>query len=118
MQHFHDVHADVQTDEVGKLERAHRVIHAELHHGIHSFGSRHALHHRECGFVDHGHEHAIGNEAGRVVDADGLLAESFAERHGGLKGVVAGGAAADHFNQRHHGYGIEEVHADEFFRTA
>src|SRR5207244_1490244 len=31
------VHADVEPDEVGEFERAHRMVHAQLHHrhGIH-----------------------------------------------------------------------------------
>src|SRR5690242_16626770 len=34
VQHVHNCKACVQADEVGKLQRAHRMIHAELHHGV------------------------------------------------------------------------------------
>ena len=90
-----NVHANVEADQVGQFERAHRVIHAQLHHGVDGFGRGDAFHHRERGFVNHGHQDAICDEARRVVYTDGFFPELFAERHGGLKRGVARRAAAD-----------------------
>src|SRR5712692_5687138 len=45
LQHVHNVHAHVQADEIGKLQRPHRMVHPQLHHRVHGFGSSHAFHH-------------------------------------------------------------------------
>src|SRR6267143_851903 len=60
LQHFHDREAHVEADQIGERQRPERVVHAELHHGVHRFGSRDALHHAEDRFVDHRHEDAVG----------------------------------------------------------
>ena len=38
--------AGVEPDQVGERERAHRVVHAELHHRVDRLPRRHALHQR------------------------------------------------------------------------
>ena len=109
----HDVHADVEADEVGEFERAHRMVHAELHDGVDGFGRGDAFHDGVGGFVDQRHEDAVGDEAGGVVDGDGGFAEFFAELHREVESGVAGLQRADDFDERHHRDGIHEVHADE-----
>ena len=89
------------------------MIHAEFHDLVDGFGRGDAFHHAVGGFVDQRHEHAVGDEAGSVVDGDGCFAEFFRELHGGGVGGVAGLQSADHFDQRHHRDGIHEVHANE-----
>ena len=67
VQHLEDREADVEPDEVGQRQRAHRVRHAELHHRVDRLGRGHAFHHAEDRLVDHRHEHPVGDEAGVVV---------------------------------------------------
>src|SRR6266849_9041708 len=38
VEHFHDVGADVQADQVSQLQRPHRVVHSQLHHRVHRLG--------------------------------------------------------------------------------
>src|SRR5579863_9362166 len=109
VQHFEDVHANIEADEVGEFERAHRMVHAKLHHRVHGLRRGHAFHHRVGGFVNHGHKHAIRDEAGRVIHGDRFFPELFAESHGGAECVVAGLQAANHFDKHHHRNGIHEM---------
>src|SRR5258708_33529397 len=37
-QDVHDVHANVEANEIGELQRTHRVIHTQFQYGIHCFG--------------------------------------------------------------------------------
>src|ERR1700716_609353 len=117
MENVHDVDADVQSDEVGQFERTHGMVHAGLHHGVDRFRCGHALHHAIGCFVDERHEHAVGDEAGRVVDGDRLFAEALGELHCGGKRCVAGLQRADHFHQHHYRHWIHEVHTHEAVRT-
>src|SRR5580700_1145988 len=89
------------------------MIHASFHHGVDGFGGGHALEDAVGGFVDERHEHAIGDEARRIVDRDRLFAKLFGEAHGDGERGIAGLQGANYFDQRHHGNGIHEVHADE-----
>src|ERR1041385_1453550 len=59
-----DGEAGVEADEVGQRQRAHRVVHAELHDGVDVLGCGHALVEAEDGLVDHRHEDAVADEAG------------------------------------------------------
>src|SRR6266851_6931828 len=38
MQHLEDREADVEPDQVSEGERSERMVHAELHHGVHRLG--------------------------------------------------------------------------------
>src|SRR5208282_1787502 len=96
VEHFENVEAHVEADKVRELERPHGVVHSQLHHRIHRLGRGHSLHDREDGFVNHRHEHAVGDKARRIVDGYGLFFEAFAERQCGLERFVTGGQPADH----------------------
>src|SRR5947207_15989905 len=46
LQHYvHNVNADIETNEIGKFQRTHGMVHAQLHDRVNSFRSRHAFHH-------------------------------------------------------------------------
>src|SRR2546421_4852392 len=77
---LHDRQADVETDQVGERERADRMIHSQFHHLIDAFGRRDPFLDAEDRLVDHRHQHAIRDEAGRVLHLDGRLAELFGKR--------------------------------------
>src|SRR5580658_9227168 len=110
MQDAQDVDADVDADEIRQGERTHGVGHAELKDLVDGFGSGHALHDGEGGFVDQRHEHAVGDEAGRIVDLDGRLAELCGEVADGFVGGLVGLQAANDFYKRHNRDRVEEVH--------
>src|SRR3569833_1536861 len=113
-----DVDANVYADEVSKGERAHRVGHAQPEDLVDGFRSGNAFHYGVGGFVDKGHEDAIGDEAQRVVDFDRSLAELKSKVANGCEGGFAGCHAPDDFDERHDGDGVEEVHADDLLRSS
>src|SRR5678809_1449870 len=52
LQHFEDRDAGVQPDQVGQRQRPHRMIHAELHHGIDGLGAADTFHEAVHSLVD------------------------------------------------------------------
>src|SRR5690606_12636738 len=81
VQHLENRETGVQPDEVGKCERTHGMVHAELHHGVNGLRSPHTFHEAANRLVDHRHEYPVGNEAGIIVGLHRLLAEFPGERH-------------------------------------
>ena len=51
MQNFHDVQADIQADQVCERQRAHGVIHTELHNGINGFRRADATYEMQFGWA-------------------------------------------------------------------
>ncbi len=117
MQHLHDVENHVQADQVGKLERSHRMTHSELHYLIDGFHIGHAFLEGEDGFVDHGDQDAVADKSGGILDEDGCFPERPCESHGGFQCGRAGGFALDDFNQLHQRDRVEEVQADHPVRV-
>ena len=108
--------ARVEADEVGERQRAHRVVHAELHDPVHRLRRRDALVHREERLVQHREEDAVRDEAGKVAARERGLSHLPGEGEDGLRRLVRRRDAADHLDERHDGHGIHEVHADEAVR--
>jgi len=75
VQNFHDVEADVNTNQVRKCKRTHWVSHSQFHYAIDGFGSAYAFHQTERCFIDHGHQYSVGYETRVVVDLNGFLSE-------------------------------------------
>ena len=117
LENAEDVEADIEADEIGELERAHGMVHAELHDSVHGFGGGDAFHDAIGGFIDERHEDAVTDKAGSVIHGDGLFFELFGELHGGLERGVAGFEGADDFDEDHDRDRIHEVHADKAVRT-
>ena len=65
------------------------------------------------GFVDHGDEDLVDDEAGSLGDLDRLLADLLGELVDEIEGLLRGVRAADDLNELHAGNGIEEVHTDD-----
>src|SRR5437879_415045 len=64
VQHLHHRQAGIEADEVGELERAHRMVGAELHAGVDRLDIADALVERVDRLVDHRqHEEAKGYAA-------------------------------------------------------
>src|SRR5690606_3903131 len=107
--------AGVDADHVGQVGRAHGPT--ELLHDLvdaHEVDTE-AQQLGEAAEVRE--QHAVNQEARAVVDHDRVLAHLLGIGHGGGNGHVAGLLATNDLNQRHHVHRVEEVHADEVFRT-
>ena len=110
---LHDPEADVEADEVGELERAHRVVQADLRAGVDVVGRAEALLVGPHRLREERHEDPVDDEARPVGRDDDLLAQvggDLPDR--GLRRVGRRGAA-DQLDQRHDRNRAEEVHADE-----
>jgi hypothetical protein len=81
---FEDGEAHVEADEVRQLERAHGVPVAKLHGLVDVLGAGHAGLEHADGLGAEGHAKAAARETRHVVHHDGLLADAFAEGHGGV----------------------------------
>jgi hypothetical protein len=114
VQHLEDVEAGVEADEVGERQRAHRVVHAELHHLVDAppwspTPSITAV----AGLVDHRHQDAVGDEPGEVVRLHRHLAEGLGELDGPRVHGVARLEPADDLDELHHRHRVHEVHPDD-----
>ena len=109
--HAAGVEGDVEADGVVERDRPHR--HAEGRGGAVDRLDRRPLFEQQQRLVHVRQQHAVHEEAGAVVDDDRRLADPPCVGRGGGDRVVAGRAAADHFDQRHHAHRVEEVEAAE-----
>src|SRR6267143_23298 len=116
LQHLHDREADVEADQIGECERTERVIHAEFHHLIDTFGGRDSILHAEDRLIDHRHQHAIRHESRRVVHFDRSLSQLLYDLHGSIYGVVRRLQSTYYLDELHDGHGIHEVHPDDVAR--
>jgi len=67
VQHVHDCQADIQTNEVGQRERAHRMIHPDFHDSVDRFASADAFHDGVDRLVDHRHQDPIRDEPWKIL---------------------------------------------------
>src|SRR5207244_11581458 len=67
VEHLHDRQARVEADQVGQPQWPHGVAHAQAHDRVDRVAVADALHQAVDRLVDHGHEDAVGDEAGMVV---------------------------------------------------
>src|SRR5690606_19519641 len=104
--HAHYVHQVSRTH--GPAELFHALVDA-LEVGTHADQAGKA--------TEVGEQYAVDQEARAVIDHDRRLAHLLGVGNGSGHGLLAGLLATDHFHQRHHVYRVEEVHADEVFRT-
>src|SRR3569623_494355 len=112
MQHFGDREARIEADQIRELERAHRMVEAELHAGIDVVRGAEPLVEAVAGFIQERNEHAVDDEAGDVASADHGLAEALRELGDGLGSRVARRQTADDLAALHQRHRIHEVHAD------
>ncbi len=66
MQNLHDRQTCIETDEVGKRQRPHRMICAQAHRRINAFNRAYTLVESVDGLIDHGHKDPV-DDKGRVV---------------------------------------------------
>src|SRR5580704_16020029 len=98
MHHLHDREAGVEPNQVRQLERAHRLIGAELHRRVDIRHAADAFVHRVNRFVDHRQQHAIDDEPGKILRGHRSLAELLREHAGLLKGRFRGREPANYFD--------------------
>ncbi len=106
MQHLHDRQAGVETDEVGELQRAHRMIGAELHGRVDGIDGADAFIERVDRLVDHRQQDAVDDEGRKIFgDGDGLveMRDEFLCR---LEGLFLRGDTAYELHQLHHRAGF------------
>src|SRR5216684_5476559 len=112
MHHLHDREAGVEPDQVGQLERPHRLIGAEFYRGVDIGYAANPF--VECvnRFVDHRQQHAIYDEAREILRSHRGLAELLRQPASLLEGRFGSREAADNFDQLHRGNRIHEMHPD------
>ncbi|MPL88776.1 hypothetical protein SDC9_34803 [bioreactor metagenome] len=113
VQHVHDRQAGVEADEVGELERAHRVVRAQLHRHVDRLHVADAFVKRVDRLVDHRDQDAVHDEGREVLGRRRGLAELRDDREHRLIGRIVGGDAADQLDELHHRHRVHEVHAHE-----
>lgn len=114
MQHAHDGDAGVQPNKIGEGERAHGVPCPQFHGGVDAFNIGDAVLEGVAGFVKHGQEQAVDDEAGDIFTCSHGFTHFLGDFHDAFVGFLRGGEAFDDFDQGHHGHGVHEVQADEF----
>ena len=112
VQHLHDTQTSIQADEIGQLQRTHGHIRPVLHNRVDVFFFSHTGFETNDGFVDVGHQNAVGEETGGVGGEGGDFAHAFAEFEGGGEGLRRGLEAGDDFDAFLDGDGVHEVRAD------
>src|SRR5437764_1361844 len=118
LQHFEDRETDIEADQVGERERSQRMLHPERHHLIDGLGRRDAFLHAQNRLVDHRHQHAVRDKAGRVVHFDRRLAEFLGNLHHATHRIRVRIESLHDLHQRHYRYPIHEMHADDTSLTA
>src|SRR5579871_501229 len=93
------------------------MCHAELKDLVDGLGGSNAFHDGEDSLVDQRHQDTVGDEARRVVDLDWSLAELLRKGLDSIEGGLRSLHAANDFDELHHRYRIEEVHADDLRRA-
>src|SRR5471032_155626 len=107
--------AGVDADHVHQVRRAHWP--AEFFHDLVDTYKVHTGADQLGETAEVGEQHAVDQKARAVVNDDRVLAHFLGVGNGGGNRQLAGLLATDHFHQRHHVHRVEEVHADEVFRT-
>src|ERR671935_539424 len=108
-----DVKMGVEADEIGQLERTHRVMQAELCALVDVFFATQPFHQRANRLVDERHEHPVDDESRVIERGDRRLAQRSGDFERQCERRLRGVAALGDLHQRHHRYRVEEVHADD-----
>src|SRR5688572_12358307 len=103
----------VESDQVDELERAHRMVEAQLERLVDVARAGHALLEHAERLVADERVHPRGDETGRLAHDHRLLAHAHADHAHRLDRPVAGLERAHHFEQLHAVDRVEEVHADD-----
>ena len=117
IQYFHNMENNIIADKIGKSQRSHRMIEAELADRINIFLGRNAFHQSLNGFVDHGDNNTVAYETGEIINLNGALAEFLRRFEYFFERFVRCCDPVDDLNQFHDRRRVEEMHADNFVRT-
>ena len=109
----HDPETDVEADEVGELERTHRVVEADLRSSVDVLGRADALGEGPHRLGQERHQHPVDEKARPVGRHDDLLAEVGRQGPHGVCRRIRGRRSAHELNEGHDRHRTEEVHTDE-----
>ena len=115
VEHFRDVERGVQADEIEQFERTEGVAAPQDHARVDVLFRGHARFEQAHRVQQVGDEEVVDDEARRVLDLDHLLAQRFAELPGRFHSLLTGLQSDNHFDESHHGHGIEEMKAQDLF---
>src|SRR6266566_7066897 len=116
LKNFHDRETDIEADEVRERQGSERMAHAQLHDLIYCFRCSDAFLHAEDRLVDHRHQHSVRHKARGVVDLDRHLAQLLRDLNHFRGRLIRCLKSTYDFDERHHGNGVHEVHADDLGR--
>src|SRR6266550_1064684 len=85
LQYVHDIHANVEANEICQLQRPHRMIHPQLHYRVDGFRRGYTFHHAISRLIDERHQHAIRNKPGRVIHCHRFFPQLLRQLHGRLQ---------------------------------
>src|SRR5690606_23542317 len=105
------VMGSIDTDDIEKIGRAHGP--AEFFHHTIDMTKSGAVTHQQTKAREIGKQHAIDEKSGTIVDDDWRLAHFFRVTDNPRDGRIGSALAANHFDQRHAVYRVEEMHAAE-----
>jgi hypothetical protein len=108
--------ADVDPHEVHQLERAHLEAAAEAADAVDLRGRRHALLNEPKGLRAEGPHAAVHQEARAVRHHDHVLSHRLTHLARHRQGPLAALLGADHLEQPHQRWRVEEVHAHHVLR--
>jgi hypothetical protein len=117
VQDLHDRKACIQSDEIGELQRAHRVIGTEPHCGVDGIDRPNALIQGVNGLIDHWQQDPVDDEGWKILCDCCGFSEFTDEAFGGLEGLILGRDSANKLDELHPRHGVHKMNADEAFRT-
>jgi hypothetical protein len=117
VQGLHNVQADVEPNQIGEGERAHRMRHAELHHLIDRFPGGDSILKGADRLVDHRQQDAVRDKAWRVIHNNWRFADRLGKRHRSLHGLLGSLEPTHDFDEWQDRHGIEEVQPEKVGRT-
>ena len=108
LEHPHDAEADVEADEVGELERPHRVVEADLAPRVDVLGGAEALLVGVHRLREERHQDPVDDEPGPVGRDDDLLAELAGDLADRASVVVGRRGAPDELDSGITGTGLKK----------
>lgn len=118
MQDIHDRETYVKSDEVGQRQRAHGMIHTELHYPVDALSSRHPFMKGKDCFINHRHEYPVRNKPGRILAVECRLAQLLREGSSSIVSLIRSRHSANNLYELHYRHRVHEVHAYDFVRPS
>ena len=117
IEHLHDGQAGIQTDQIGKCEGAHGVIHPQFHDRVDGLRCSHPLKQGIDRLIDHGHQDPVRNESRKIIGFNRRFSHLLGEGLYRVEGIGGGLKPLDDLHQLHDRHRIHEVHSDDLRRS-